>query len=188
VLGSDGVDELPCETRLPSLNNNIIVGNSVVRDNFDDLCPVAAKDIDRRAAVRPIAPFGLKRETREKLKFDFLVCNPPYVRIQELARFADDQLSYFQHPDSGYECAKGNSFDLYQIFMERSLEMVKTSGRIGMIVPNRFTNSLPSAPIRRQVGKRLEKMIHFRENQVFPGRLTYVAIVVLGDGKQPNVI
>lgn len=187
VLGGGEQEDAAEMPQLPSLNANIIVGNSVVREDFDDLVPMAAKDINRRAAVKPLTPFGIHPGSKEGLKFDFLVCNPPYIRIQELSKFAADQLTYFQHPKSGYECSQGNSFDTYQVFVERALELVKKKGRIGMIIPNRFTTSLPAAPIRLQIGKRLERMIHFRENQVFPGRLTYVAIVILGEGRDSSV-
>lgn len=187
VLGNDEVEDLPEQKRLPSLEHNIIVGNSVVRGDFDRLMPTAAKKVERRASVKPLVPFGIGPSCGESDKFDFLVCNPPYIRIQELSKFAPDQLAYLQNPASGYECVQGNSFDMYQVFLERALELVKKDGRIGMIIPNRFTNSLPSAPIRRQIGKRIERMVHFRENQVFPGRLTYVALVIMGSGKSSTV-
>lgn len=187
VLGDDSSEEKKRGGKLPSLADNIVSGNAVVRADFDALMPHSAKDVETRASVRPLDPFGLRKESPERLKFDFVIGNPPYVRIQEMVKYAPDQLRYLQHPGSGYESAQGDAVDLYQVFLERAFELVKKRGRIGMIIPNRFTNSLPAAPIRRQLSGRLEQLIHFRENQVFPGRLTYVAIVIVGGGELADV-
>lgn len=185
VLGNEKIED--AEVRLPSLNENIIAGNAVVRGDFDVLMPDRARKLGVRANVRPLDPFGITATSADEEKFDFVLGNPPYVRVQELAKFAMDQLHYFQNAKSNYETGQSDATDLYQIFVERAFELVKRSGRIGMIIPNRFTNSLPAAPIRRKLTKRLEKIIHFRENQVFPGRSTYVAVIVVGAGQRSEV-
>ncbi|WP_180950521.1 Eco57I restriction-modification methylase domain-containing protein [Corynebacterium riegelii] len=185
VLGNEKIEE--AGIRLPSLNENIIAGNAVVRGDFDVLMPDSARNIEVRASVRPLDPYGLTAASKDGMKFDFVLGNPPYVRVQELAKFAIAQLHYFQNSESNYETGQSDATDLYQIFVERALELAKRSGRIGMVIPNRFTNSLPAAPIRRKLTKRLEKIVHFRENQVFPGRSTYVAIIVVGAGQRSEV-
>lgn len=180
IIGNEDLDIGAADHILPSLESNIISGNTVVRGDFDRKMPLVAGDVYRRAKVSPLDPETSFSSTKSGSKFDAIIGNPPYVRIQELSRHYPDQLSYLQREDSGYESAQGHSFDLYQIFIERSFELLKPSGRLGMIIPNRFTSLLPAAPIRKMIGERIEQLVHFRENQVFPGRTTYTAIIITG--------
>src|SRR5699024_5057498 len=48
------------------------------------------------------------------------------------------------------------------------------------IVPNRFTNLVPAATMRSVLGPRLSRLVHFGDQQVFEGRMTYTAYVMAG--------
>src|SRR3989442_13177519 len=63
--------------------------------------------------------------------FDTVIGNPPYIRIQG---FPEDQIAYF---GNNYRAATGN-YDIYVNFVERGLSLLSNSGRLGMIVPNKF--------------------------------------------------
>lgn len=180
IIGNEKIDVNNAKHLLPSLEENIIVGNTVVRGDFDRLMPHAAKDPLRRAKVCPTDPFENKAAGKHAVKFDAIIGNPPYVRIQEMSAHFPDQLKYLQSENSGYESPRAHNFDLYQVFIERSFEFLKPDGRLGMIIPNRFTNLLSAGPIRQLLGERLEHLVHFRESQVFPGRFTYTALVFTG--------
>ena len=112
--------------------------------------------------------------------FDLIVGNPPYVRIQVLSEFMPDQLAYFQDARSHYESAQAYNFDLYQLFVERGVHFLAADGYLAYIVPNRFTNLLAATTMRRVIGPRLQRLVHFGEQQVFVGRQTYTALVVVG--------
>lgn len=166
------------DERLPNLDRNVINGNSVVDEDFYDYVNDSG-NLSTTASVLPVNPiqeFGLKNHER----FDAIVVNPPYVRIQEIARSFPLQLEYFQHKDSPYFAPKMGNFDLYQIFMERILSLLGKEGRMGMIVPHRFTNAPTATHIRSQVGPRLEKIVHFGELQLFPNRTTYTCVLTVG--------
>lgn len=180
IIGSETLDIDSAQQLLPNLENNVIAGNTVVRGDFDRLMPQASKDLLRRAKVSPLDPFKGVDGNKSSIKFDAILGNPPYVRIQEMSAHFPDQLHYLQLESSGYESSQSHSFDLYQVFIERSFELLKPSGRLGMIIPNRFTSLLPAGPVRKLLGERLERLVHFRENQVFPGRSTYTALVFTG--------
>lgn len=185
VLGNENVDLSTAQDLLPDLSRNIVTGNTVVREDFDALLPSIARHPYRRAQVNPL---DLKKSIGSELYpqhgFDVIVGNPPYVRIQVMAEHMPDQLEYLQSPKSRYESAKTNNFDLYLIFIERALELLSPTGRLGMIVPHRFTNQLSASGIRRKLGQRLERMVHFGEEQVFPRRTTYTAIVIVGQKRE----
>lgn len=180
VLGNERVDIATARNVLPDISKNIVAGNSVVQENFDALVPGAARVPHRRAQASPLNLKATIGARYPRQGFDAIIGNPPYVRIQELARYLPDQLEYMQHPSSGYEAPKANNFDLYLVFIERALGLLAPDGRLGMIVPNRFTSHLSGSGVRLQLGKRLEHMVHFGEEQVFPRRTTYAAIIIAG--------
>jgi hypothetical protein len=63
--------------------------------------------------------------------FDVVIGNPPYVRIQTLAR---DEAQYYREY---YESAFG-SFDIYILFLERAIKLLKPGGRLGFITSGKF--------------------------------------------------
>lgn len=181
VLGSEYVDVQVARDVLPDISSNVVTGNSVVRENFDALLPDAARVPHRRAQVNPLNLRAALGARYPRGGFSAIVGNPPYVRIQELAQHLPDHLSYLQHPGSRYEAPKANNFDLYLVFIERALELLSPSGRLGMIVPNRFTSHLSGSGVRLKLGLRLEHMVHFGEEQVFPRRTTYTSIIIASE-------
>ncbi len=182
ILG-DGNELVGLEPRssvLPDLDGNIVVGNAVVGPDFDRLVPDAAADPERRASV---APSGIKSAFPDIIRdggFTAVVGNPPYVRIQTLAEHLPDTLQYLQDPRTKLRSPQTHNFDLYQIFVERTLDVLSADGRLAFVIPHRFANVLSGGPVRELIGRRLERLVHFGELQVFPGRLTYTALVFLG--------
>ncbi|NLU84713.1 DNA methyltransferase [Rhodococcus sp. HNM0569] len=180
IIGEDSFDSTQANNLLPDLGHNVIAGNSVVREDFDRLVPEAASVPFRRASVLPTnlaKAFGDKYPARG---FDAIVGNPPYVRIQILSAFMPDQLTYLRNPSSGYSAPSAHSFDLSLVFMERALTLLAPTGRLAMIVPHRFTNHLSGSGVRGRLGERLERLVHFGEEQVFPGKSTYCCLVIAG--------
>ena len=73
--------------------------------------------------------------------------------------------------------------DLYQVFLERALEMVGQGGRVAMILPQRYLMSTHARALRRLLleGSAVE-ILALPELGVFPGRSVDCAIVVLRRG------
>jgi hypothetical protein len=180
VLGGEQLDPGTARNVLPDLNQNIVVGNTVVREDFDAILPEVASVAFRRARVSPLDVRQEMGSSYPADGFSAIVGNPPYVRIQVMAEHLTEQLEYLQDPRSGYESPAANNFDLYQVFIERALQLLAPNGRLGLIVPHRFTTHLSAGGVRKALSKRIERLVHFGEQQVFPGRLTYVAIIVAG--------
>jgi methylase of polypeptide subunit release factors len=84
------------------------------------------------------------------LKYDFVVGNPPYVRVQNLP---DIQKQYWIDK---YVWARGN-FDIFIPFIERVLygdrPWLKDEGKLGFIVPNRFLNTNYAKHLRESLPK-----------------------------------
>ena len=68
--------------------------------------------------------------------FDLIVGNPPYVNVRQLARSltaaAIDRLR------ATYQTARGN-FDLYPLFIERAISLLRPGGRCALVIPNKWT-------------------------------------------------
>jgi adenine-specific DNA-methyltransferase len=67
--------------------------------------------------------------------FDLIVGNPPYVNIRQLAKSLCRKR--IQSLRGQFRTARGN-FDLYVLFIERAIELLRPGGRCGLIVPNKW--------------------------------------------------
>jgi len=102
--------------RLPLLQENIKCGNSLIDD------PAIAGD----------KAFKWEEEFKEVMQeggFDVVIGNPPYVDIKQL----DPKIvRYFFDKYPTVE----NRMNLYAVFVERSLSLLKDGGYFGFIIPN----------------------------------------------------
>jgi hypothetical protein len=180
VLGDEALDSTTARGILPNLSANLVVGNSLIDHRFDEYFPRAAQDPQRRAAVRP---FEWAAAFSDVVGvggpgFDVIVGNPPYIRIQELALHFPDQLLAFQSPVFGYKSAR-HSFDVYMLFIERALGLLnKDTGRLAMIVPQRFSTLPVARPLRSLLAPVTEEIVHFGTQQIFANRTTYSSLLI----------
>lgn len=108
--------------------------------------------------------------TRER--FDYVIGNPPYVPITGLS---DSEREAYR---AAYTTATGR-FDLYLLFFEQALSMVKPGGRLVFITPEKFLYVDTARPLRRLLsGFRVEEL-HFVDEQTFGQLVTYPLITTL---------
>jgi hypothetical protein len=126
--------------------------------------------------------------------FDYIIGNPPYVPITELTE--KDKARY-----RGIFYTATGRFDLYLLFFERALHLLKPNGRLIFITPEKFLYVETAAPLRKLLAsKRLEE-IRLIEEDVFGGLVTYPTIttvtnapgpvetlVILRDGRTSRVV
>jgi adenine-specific DNA-methyltransferase len=110
--------------------------------------------------------------------FDAVVGNPPYVSIRELAR--NQTPEYVSNLRKRFRTAHGN-FDLYVLFIERALELLKPGGRLGFIVPNKWATLDYASKLREMLLREttLEQIIDLSTLRVFPQAGTYPQVIVL---------
>lgn len=111
------------------------------------------------------------------MDYEYVVGNPPYVRIQNLP---EEQKQYF---DELYDSATGN-YDIYCPFYERGLNwLTKGNGRLGFITPNQFMVTDYGEGIRRVMleESEIEEVYDFRDSGVFEDATNYPAILILSD-------
>lgn len=166
---------------LPSLQNNIKCGNSLVDSKFFEFMPEAIED-DR--ILFKVKPFDWNLEfpfLNETNGFDAIVGNPPYVRIQNLVKYSPDEVKYYQSELSGFAVAKKETIDKYYVFIQRAIGLLNPTGFLGYVVPNKFFITKGGKALRKFISESssLSKILHFGVTQVFPDRSTYTTIVIL---------
>lgn len=173
---------------LPPLSNNIKCGNSLIGyDIFEQgrlykgTVPLAGFSDEDKSRINPFdwnsksTGFG---EIMESGGFDVVIGNPPYVRIQTLER---EQVDYFS---AKYESATGN-YDIYALFVEKALHLLKESGIHGFIMPHKFFQASYGEGLRTLIAKSksLKEIINFRDNQIFEEASTYTCLLFLSKNK-----
>jgi len=112
-------------------------------------------------------------EIKEK-QFDFVVGNPPYVKIQSLDKFTREYLT------KNYESAFDN-FDLYVVFIERGLQWLKKNGKFGYITSNQFMVRHYGKKIRKYIIENSEilHIVDFARTILFKNVTNYPTIIIM---------
>ncbi len=168
------------ERALPDLSNNIKCGNSLIGPDFyekEDLALFEEEDHYRINVFDWQAAFPQVFEG-EDAGFDAVIGNPPYIRIQALKEFAPVEVEHYK---TAYRAAGKGNYDIYVVFVERGLDLLNRSGRLGYILPHKFFNAKYGQPVRELIssGKHLSEIVHFGDEQVFTGAMTYIALLFL---------
>lgn len=139
------------------------------------------KRLDAFAAELGLPPVGWDVRNADALtvdaydgKMDFVVGNPPYVRVHNLG--------------GNFNRVKGHSFctegmtDLYLVFYEIGLGMLSPNGRLCYIAPSSWLSSVAGRGMRENLRRtrRLCAIADLRHFQPFSAT-TYTAIAMLGN-------
>ena len=114
-------------------------------------------------------------------KMDFVLGNPPYVRVHNLGDSFSEvkNLRFAQH----------GMTDLYIAFYEIGIKMLSEKGVLGYITPSSFFNSLAGGYMRKTLVREnlLDKVVDFGHFQAFRAT-TYNAIVILKRERNGNSV
>jgi hypothetical protein len=129
--------------------------------------------------LKTIEDLVLAVSLKHDLRYDFVVGNPPYVRIQKIPEHVKE------YWEDKYEWAEHN-YDLYVPFLERAVRSgdregwLGRKGRLGFILSDRFLNADYGHKTREELPKSLGVGLLFdlRDTRVFERALNYPAILV----------
>lgn len=169
---------------LPNLDENIKNGNSLVDMSYAQLDGSIHRNIP---LMNKLKLFDWDEEFGSE-KFDAIVGNPPYIRVQNMVHYSQEEYAFYKSDISQYETAKTETLDKYYLFIEKGLTLLNENGMLGYIVPHKFMNIKSGAKLRTLLTSNLnvQKILHFGTHQVFAGRSTYTCILVLSKQANPE--
>jgi len=146
------------KTKLPTLGHNVASGNSLVSGTTETLEKYFGSDF------REQRPFNFEEEFKnvfEQGGFDVVIGNPPYVAITGI------DFNLRRVYEKMYQTAVGR-FDLFMLFLEKSINLLKKGGFLGFIIPNKFLTNDQSQKLREYILEKGQiRSILFAEEKVF---------------------
>lgn len=107
-------------------------------------------------------------------KFDIIIGNPPYIRIQNLSENNRNIIK------TEFDNLTGN-IDIFLYFIMKSISLLNDTGKLIFIIPNSFLYNKSCSKIKNYFieNKLLEYVIDFKEKKIFQGISTYTCIIVI---------
>ena len=114
------------------------------------------------------------KETFNGGRFEAVVGNPPYIRIQNLEE--ETRKIIKKH----WKLVQGDT-DIFIPFIELGIDLLKDGGKMGYITPNSYFTTHSAKSLREflQHNKYIEEIVDFGDYQVFEGVTTYTAITII---------
>jgi len=161
--------------KLPNLGGNIKNGNSLISGTDEELEKYFGKN------YREKIPFNWQEEFSDVFKdggFDCIVGNPPYVRVDSLG---EEDKNFWKK----YFISSEGKYDLYYLFIERSIKLLKDSGQLGFIIPNKFCVADSGKKLRKLIleSSSIREFFSVSKIDVFKEASNYPVILCLQRGK-----
>ncbi|MBN1762658.1 MAG: N-6 DNA methylase [Methanomicrobia archaeon] len=115
------------------------------------------------------------------VQYDFVVGNPPYVRVQSLPTEMNDYLR------KNYKTVLGK-FDLAVPFMERGINWLSQQGEFGFITSNKFIHSHYGNRVRDFIcnNHSILTLIDFGDTGVFKDATNYPSVIIVKNKFEPG--
>lgn len=118
----------------------------------------------------------LRLDDKYNEKFDLIVGNPPYVRLQNIDKSTRD---YIENNDLYRDYLFG-AYDLSVAFIVKIVELMKENGVAGLVLTRKMFSSAYGEKVCRYLKENTQvlEIIDFGDNQMFCDKTTYTLVVV----------
>jgi len=149
--------------KLPLLKQNIKCGNSLIDDE----------------KIAPKTFFKWEEQFADIIKeggFDVVIGNPPYVNIYLLSQNEKEVKYYQEKYFSAYK-----KFDLYVLFIEKAIKLLKDNGYFSFIIPDKFLSQPYGLNLRKFILDNccIEKIVDLTKFKIFEEATVDNVILVL---------
>jgi len=116
--------------------------------------------------------------------FDAVIGNPPYLAGREWTEELWRQRPYF----GGHYSCMTDQYDLYALFIQRAVELLRESGRFGFITPTTWLNNEHYITLRRWITQKAEVRLlgDYRDVRVFPTATVLPVVIVATRKDRPS--
>ncbi|MBS9389024.1 MAG: Eco57I restriction-modification methylase domain-containing protein [Dolichospermum sp. WA123] len=165
------------ERALPDLDRNILCGNSLINSDYYQNIQMNLLDEEEIYRVNVFDWNDAFSIIIKRGGFDIIIGNPPYLRIQGLQEYYNQQIQYFR--DTYKSAVK--RFDLYCLFIEKGLQLLSENGYLSYICPHKFTHADFGSGLRNLLvsQKSIRKLVSFNNNLIFDQVSIYTGIIVV---------
>lgn len=118
--------------------------------------------IDEIKTIMCRLPIYCKDFLKAKDRADFIVGNPPYIRLQNLP------VEYRNYIKENFSCATGR-FDIYTCFIEAACQRTNDQGKVCLITSNKFMTANYGEGIRRYLANhvRVNRIVDLHDTKFF---------------------
>lgn len=124
---------------------------------------------------------------KENGGFDIVIGNPPYVDSEEMTRSMPEEREIYS---KRYSCAKGN-WDLFVLFIEKGMDLLRKKGVISFIVPNKLVAAPYTETLRKKIASnQVLEMRDYSNVNVFKTAAVYPVVfrIKMDSEKKPVIM
>ena len=184
------------DAKRKGINNNAIkiklednIFGFDIDKNATEKCISILSNITSKYSIKGVKWNIIKTDSLDKAfvnkffnSFDFVVGNPPYIRIQHLGIKRREKIQ-----NEWNLCQKGST-DIFITFFELGYYLLNKNGKLGYITPNTYLKTKAGENLRNFIkyNKILKTLIDFEHNQLFDNATTYSLITILDKNHREN--
>lgn len=112
----------------------------------------------------------------EKIQFEFVIGNPPYITYSELKPSVQKYLK--KH----FKSCKVGKFDYCYAFIEKSLESLSQNGKMAYLIPSSIFKTVFGVNLRNIMKDHITKIKDYTQERVFDDALVKSSIIILENG------
>lgn len=174
---------------LNNVGNNVKCGNTLVSYDITEQYSTIIKNEEQLLKTNPFdwrSEQGFAEIFNGNEGFDYIIGNPPYVEVKN---YNVEYPFMHQYIKDNYQTTKNGKVDLSVAFIERGIELLNGNGKLGLIIQKRFFKTKYGKKIREFISSNqlLFQVIDFETTNLFKGRITYIASLILAKS-QPDTV
>jgi adenine-specific DNA-methyltransferase len=131
------------EQLLPSLNKNIVHGNSLIDYDIMDGMLFDTRELKQLNPMNFASTFP---EVFQNGGFDAIVGNPPYRMLQP----HNTEKPVIEHLKKNYVAAEFK-IELFHLFLQKGISLIKNNGKLGFIIPTTILNNVYAESLRNWI-------------------------------------
>ncbi|MGD0551852.1 MAG: N-6 DNA methylase [Sedimentisphaerales bacterium] len=127
----------------------------------------------------------LEGQSLKNEAFQVIIGGPPFVRVQELYKSDREKVESYKR---SFRVAKTGQFDLYMLFIEKSIEQLANHGYLSMSVSNTFLRSESGRALRQLIAEKctVGEIIEFEDSRLYQNATVQIAVIMLQKTAEKN--